>query len=34
MSNGGFGGLHDKLLAELKRSADAAARDSGPAHRS
>ena len=33
MSNGGFGGLHGKLLAELERTADAAAGDTGPAHR-
>ena len=33
MSNGGFGGLHGKLLAELERTADAAAGDAGPAHR-
>jgi UDP-N-acetylmuramate: L-alanyl-gamma-D-glutamyl-meso-diaminopimelate ligase len=33
MSNGGFGGLHGKLLAELERTADAAAGDARPAHR-
>ncbi|HEY0767403.1 MAG TPA: UDP-N-acetylmuramate:L-alanyl-gamma-D-glutamyl-meso-diaminopimelate ligase [Steroidobacteraceae bacterium] len=31
MSNGGFGGLHGKLLAELKRAAHAGG-DAGPAH--
>jgi hypothetical protein len=33
MSNGGFGGLHGKLLAALERTAAGAAGDTGPAYR-